>query len=320
MARSDDFKKLAHELCLQIAAMSPLYLTMEDIPEKFLDGEKKIYQEQLKDSGKPRKILDEIIEGKLKKYKEEVSNVFDLGCSKGIFLDMVAREGWVPYGSDVNHKLVEKNRKKYGEQVKLQSGIGTGWADRHFDVVTLFDTIEHLSEPISTLQECRRILKDDGLLVISTPNIGGIFPKVSYWLFGKTIGAWDHPEPPGHLYQFSKETLSRTLKKGGFRWLVCCDFEIYKAYTISELENSIVEALKRHMAGGNKDNGGGWNNFNSRERNELKKNGSLGIQKMPRLLVRFLSWSIVNAFYPVARITKNGDSMIVVAEKNLDPD
>jgi len=73
VARSEDFKKLAHELCLQITAMNPLFLEEENIPEKFLAGERKIYQEQLKDCGKPQKIIDQIVEGKLKKYKEEVS-------------------------------------------------------------------------------------------------------------------------------------------------------------------------------------------------------------------------------------------------------
>ncbi len=73
VARSADFQKLAHELCLQIAAMSPLFLKEEDIPEEFIDGEKKIYKEQFKNSGKPEKIIGQIIEGKLKKYKEEIS-------------------------------------------------------------------------------------------------------------------------------------------------------------------------------------------------------------------------------------------------------
>lgn len=73
VARSEDFQKLAHELCLQIAAMSPLFLKEEDIPDEFLSGERKIYQEQLKDSGKPQKIVDQIIEGKLKRHKEEIS-------------------------------------------------------------------------------------------------------------------------------------------------------------------------------------------------------------------------------------------------------
>lgn len=71
VAKSKDFQSLAHEICLQIAAMRPLFLSQEEIPAEFLDGEKKIYQEQFKNSGKPQK--DEIIEGKLKKYKEEIS-------------------------------------------------------------------------------------------------------------------------------------------------------------------------------------------------------------------------------------------------------
>jgi len=73
VARAEDFNNLAHELCLQIAAMKPIYVKAEDIPEDFVDGEKKIYQEQFKDSGKPQKIIEQIIEGKLNKYREEVS-------------------------------------------------------------------------------------------------------------------------------------------------------------------------------------------------------------------------------------------------------
>ena len=73
VARSADFQNLAHEICLQIAAMNPLFLKEEDIPDEFIDGEKKIYQEQLKNSGKPEKIVNQIIEGKLKKYKEQIS-------------------------------------------------------------------------------------------------------------------------------------------------------------------------------------------------------------------------------------------------------
>ncbi len=73
VAKSLEFKNLAHEICLQIAAMKPLYVSETDIPEEFLDGEIKIYTEQVKDSGKPEKIVDQIIEGKLNKYKQEVS-------------------------------------------------------------------------------------------------------------------------------------------------------------------------------------------------------------------------------------------------------
>lgn len=73
VARTEEFRKLAHELCLQVAAMNPLFLKPEEVPEDFLAGERKIYEEQLLGSGKPKKVTQEIVEGKLKKYKEEIS-------------------------------------------------------------------------------------------------------------------------------------------------------------------------------------------------------------------------------------------------------
>jgi elongation factor Ts len=73
VAKNEEFKTLSHELCLQIAAMNPLFLKTDDIPEEFLSGEREIYQEQFKNSGKPQKLIKEIIEGKLKKYRESIS-------------------------------------------------------------------------------------------------------------------------------------------------------------------------------------------------------------------------------------------------------
>lgn len=73
VSRSDDFKSLAHEICLQIAAMKPLFVSEEDIPEEFLKEETKIYKEQAGGSGKPENIVNQIVEGKIKKYKETVS-------------------------------------------------------------------------------------------------------------------------------------------------------------------------------------------------------------------------------------------------------
>jgi len=73
VTRLPDFRTLAHEICLQIAAANPLFLKQEDIPEKTLEAERKIYKEQLKTSGKPEKIASQIVENKIKKYKEENS-------------------------------------------------------------------------------------------------------------------------------------------------------------------------------------------------------------------------------------------------------
>lgn len=105
VAKNEDFKKLAHEICLQIAAARPLFAKVEDIPEKFLDGEKKIYQKQFEGSGKPQKIIDQIIEGKLKKYKEEVSLI---------------SQPWVKDTAKTIKNLIEDYVAKIGENIEVR--------------------------------------------------------------------------------------------------------------------------------------------------------------------------------------------------------
>lgn len=75
VARTDEFKNLAKELCLQIAACNPRWVSKEDVPEDVIQQEKEIYKKQLmqdeKNKGKPDNVLDKIIEGRLQKFYEE---------------------------------------------------------------------------------------------------------------------------------------------------------------------------------------------------------------------------------------------------------
>jgi elongation factor Ts len=72
VARNDDFQTLAKELCMQVAAACPLYISSDEVPEDIIAKEKEIYKEQMKDSGKPEKVVEGIIEGKLQKYFSDV--------------------------------------------------------------------------------------------------------------------------------------------------------------------------------------------------------------------------------------------------------
>ncbi|MFA5188032.1 MAG: translation elongation factor Ts [Patescibacteria group bacterium] len=72
VAQNQEFKNLAHDLALQIAAQSPLYVAPEDVPEEILNKEKDLYKEQLILEGKSEKMLDKIIEGKINKWHEDV--------------------------------------------------------------------------------------------------------------------------------------------------------------------------------------------------------------------------------------------------------
>ncbi|MFH1029799.1 MAG: translation elongation factor Ts [bacterium] len=72
VAKNEEFKNLAHNLAMHIAALNPSYVKPEDIPEGELEREKDIYNEQLKAEGKPKNIIDKILDGKVAKYYEEV--------------------------------------------------------------------------------------------------------------------------------------------------------------------------------------------------------------------------------------------------------
>lgn len=108
VAKSPEFKTLAHEICLQIAAMKPLFVKDADIPEEFLDGETKIYKEQIKDSGKPENIVKQILEGKLNKYKQEIS---------------LLSQPWIKDDEKSVKNLMEDTIAKVGENIEVKRFI-----------------------------------------------------------------------------------------------------------------------------------------------------------------------------------------------------
>lgn len=72
VANTADIKQFANDLCLHIAALKPLYLSPEEVDSKFLEHEKDILREQLVSSGKPEKMLNQILEGKLQKMYTDI--------------------------------------------------------------------------------------------------------------------------------------------------------------------------------------------------------------------------------------------------------
>src|SRR5688572_23964647 len=71
VARTDDFKELVHDVAMHIAAADPRFLRQEDVPEAILEKEKEIAKDRARGEGKPEKILDKIVEGRIAKFYEE---------------------------------------------------------------------------------------------------------------------------------------------------------------------------------------------------------------------------------------------------------
>ena len=72
VARTDDFQRLVHDLAMQVAAADPQFVRREDVPAASLDKEREIARDRAKQEGKPEKVLDKIVEGRLSKYYEEI--------------------------------------------------------------------------------------------------------------------------------------------------------------------------------------------------------------------------------------------------------
>jgi len=140
---------------------------------------------------------------------EQGSNgrLLDIGCAAGGFLwEMRNQGGWDVRGVEVDAASVDFARRKLGLDVYHGTMGESCFPDDYFDVVTMWDVIEHLYDPFETLIEIRRVLKPGGKLIISTPNAD----SWDAYFFGRY---WIGLDFPRHLYVFSPGTLGRLLKR-----------------------------------------------------------------------------------------------------------
>ena len=72
VARTDEFARLGSDLCMQVAAANPLFVSLEEVPGEVLESEKRIYREQVESMNKPENVMERIVEGKLKGFYEQV--------------------------------------------------------------------------------------------------------------------------------------------------------------------------------------------------------------------------------------------------------
>lgn len=105
VARSEDFQNLSHEICLQVAATSPAFIGVQDVPLEFIAKEKAIYQEQTANSGKPPQIIEQIVEGKWKKTEGEI-------C--------LLEQPWIKDETKKIKDLITENVAKLGENIVIK--------------------------------------------------------------------------------------------------------------------------------------------------------------------------------------------------------
>jgi 2-polyprenyl-3-methyl-5-hydroxy-6-metoxy-1,4-benzoquinol methylase len=165
-------------------------------------------------------LVQDVIFEHRAKVAEELLNrkdieILDVGCGRGAFLSYVSRRGWHTCGvepSSASFDYIDDRESASDAQIlNIHKGFleDAQFPDKSFDVVTLWHVIEHSDAPLQLLQESRRILKKDGLLMIALPN----FDSLEARIFGKY---WLHLDVPRHLFHFSVMSIQQLIKQAGF--------------------------------------------------------------------------------------------------------
>ncbi len=142
--------------------------------------------------------------------------LLDIGCGMGCFLGAMKAAGWTVEGIEVSAYAADYVAKNLGIPVRCGT-VEQFPADREksFDVITLWDVLEHVPDPARLLRHCRRLLKPGGCFFLSTTNIDTPFFK----LFGKQARI---VIPPSHLYYFSIPVLKKLLADNSLEMIDFC--------------------------------------------------------------------------------------------------
>ena len=135
--------------------------------------------------------------------------LLDVGCGNGVFLKKMEQLGWQGHGVEFDPNSV-KRAKNIGLDVLARSLEHAKYPSDTFDLVTMIHVIEHLPQPDFTLQECFRVLKPGGRIMVVTPNTRSLGHQ-------RFKQAWRGLETPRHLYLFSGQSLATMIEASGFK-------------------------------------------------------------------------------------------------------
>jgi SAM-dependent methyltransferase len=174
--------------------------------------------------------------GFLRRFRSEGS-VLDVGCGLGFFLRALDPKRWDRYGIEPMPVPYREAARWLGTDRILNTElIAAGLPSTKFDVITFWDSLEHLPNPRAIMQEAGRLLRPGGIILIGLPNFGSYQARH----FGED---WFALSLPRHLCHYTRETLTRLLDHCGFRVRVMEDRSGPEKY--HALKHSLLNRLTR---------------------------------------------------------------------------
>jgi 2-polyprenyl-3-methyl-5-hydroxy-6-metoxy-1,4-benzoquinol methylase len=139
--------------------------------------------------------------------------VLDVGCAAGFFLRVMREQGHDVYGVELSAAIAQHAKHHLGDERIHVGTLDTLPADRFgagsFDLITMWDVVEHVTDPQALLRQAKSLLSPEGSLLIETQNVDSAFAV----MLGRR---WHHYKHQEHLYHFNPQTIQRLLEQTGF--------------------------------------------------------------------------------------------------------
>ena len=136
--------------------------------------------------------------------------LLDIGCATGFFMHSAKIRGWKVEGVEISEYAASYAKECFAFKIYVGDVLQINLPANTYDLITMWDVVEHLTNPVEVIQALKRTLKKNGLLVFSTPDVGSLPAKL---IKHKWIGYKLSDE---HLTYFSKKTIVLLLEKAGF--------------------------------------------------------------------------------------------------------
>ena len=144
----------------------------------------------------------------IEKLNGGTGRILDIGTAAGTFLAAAQKRGWKVEGCEPNRWMAAWGSKQFGIDIRPGEIFAQTYEPGSFDVVTLWDVIEHTPDPASVIEKCCELLKPGGLLIVNYPDIGSWIARAMgrRWPFLSSV----------HLFYFTRRTMRTFLERHGF--------------------------------------------------------------------------------------------------------
>jgi 2-polyprenyl-3-methyl-5-hydroxy-6-metoxy-1,4-benzoquinol methylase len=153
------------------------------------------------------------------KWLPAKGRILDVGCAAGYFLRVAQQHGHDVHGVELSEAIAQEAIRAMGPERVFQGFLddavsARGWQDHSFDLISIWDVIEHVPEPQGLLASIKKLIKPGGKLLLETQNVDSRLAR-------KLGKRWHHYKHDEHLYHFNPHTIQKLLQECGFKVLAC---------------------------------------------------------------------------------------------------